>query len=227
MSRVRVLIVEDDKIWQGTIQRSLQRANCVVDTAANYTEAQHRLCDNAYDMVTLDMALSDEEELATVAASSGWAVLVDLLTQDYPGTAIYVISASFGNEPERAFELIGRYGVRDFMNKGKFDPDRLHQWVLKVRKFKGAGGRPNVTPQELLDISSTQPDIDNQELLSIYQQVLKIYRRNKARAERQMASHGGQSNVPDKIANQIDECDREIGRITALIAELQDGENGD
>lgn len=204
MSKVRVLVVEDNKTWQKRILRWLKRYDCEVDVAGGYEEAKNNLNLYAYDMITLDMALSQEEEVESVSISSGWELLVGDLTRDFPGTAIFVISASFGDEPRRAFELNRKYGVRDFMTKGvDFDPATLQKWVEDVRKFKEIGGRPDTTPQELLDL---------------YEQQLDIQQKKKAHAELQKAKHG--LNVPFSLIHTIEECEKEIKRIQAEIVKL-------
>ena len=218
MSEVSVLVVEDNELWQRIILDVLSNYDCRVDAASDYDTARRKLDGSAYDMVTLDMALSAKEEDLTVTASGGWRLLVYRLTRDFPGTAIFVISASFKDQLERIFDL-NEYGVKGFITKDKFDPETLEEWVKKVRKFKEAGGRPVISRQELRDIYSSRPDVTTQELLDLYKQQLVVVKRNKADAELQKAKYGP-IDAPPRFNNIIKECDEEIERIEAEIAKL-------
>ena len=135
MNKVRVLIAEDSKIWQHNIRRWLERYNCYVDVAGSYDEARQALNCNAYDIVILDMLLDPDEEGPYVSVPGDWQLLVHQLTQSFPDTVVYVISAIL-DEPERICQLNQGYGVRDFMAKSDFSHEILKQWVDKVRQFK-------------------------------------------------------------------------------------------
>jgi len=204
MDKVRVLVVEDEDLWQDIIREELESYDCQVDVVAKYLEAKQKLDRNVYDVVTLDMALSPAEKNLTVAASSGWRLLVNQLIQNSPGTAIFVISGSFGDQPARAFELNRKYGVKDFMTKGEdFNPTTLRKWVDEVRKFQEAGGRPDSTTEKLL---------------SYYNEQLAILWKNKARLEKQKAKYG--IDVPVRILNSIEDTEKDIERAEAEIAKL-------
>ena len=142
MEKVTVLVIEDNPTWQNRLRRWFERYECQVDVAGSYLEAESRLTQRTYDMVTLDMALSPDEEQSGVAGSSGWELLVNRLATDSPHTNVYVLSASFEGEPQRAFELNQRYGVKDFMPKGRgFDPTHLQAWVTEIREAPKPPGR--------------------------------------------------------------------------------------
>ncbi len=218
MSEVSVLVVEDNPTWQGIISGTLLDIGCRVDTASDSETARRKLDSNAYDMVTLDMALSSEEENFAVTVSSGWRLLAYRLAQDFPGTYIFVISASFRDRLEQVFDL-NAYGVKGFIAKENLASQTLEKWVSDVRKFKEAGGRPVISRQELCDIYSSRPDITTQSLLDIYKQQLAIVKRNKADAELQRAKYGP-IDAPPRFNTIIIECEEEIKRIEAEIAKL-------
>ncbi len=218
MRSVSVLVVEDDEIWQQIIEETLQSLDCHVDVASNCQAAIKKLDAHPYDMVTLDMALSQEEEKLTVTASGGWRLLVYKLARYFPGTFIFVISASFKDQLERVFELNKEYGVRGFTTKIHFDPNILEDWVREVQEFKEAGGRPDVTTQELLSIYRSRPDITTQKLLDLYEQQLAIQKKNKAQSELQKAKLG--LLAPPMFDHTIRQCEEEIERIEAEIAAL-------
>jgi CheY-like chemotaxis protein len=134
--RIRVLIIEDAQRWRDIIREELESCDCDVDMAGDHQEARRQLERQRYDMVTLDMALSDDEEpqRIPVTGSSGWRLLVNTILRTSPESAVYVISASFDLAPKRAFEMRSKYGVRDFMTKSEdFDPATLRVWVDAVR----------------------------------------------------------------------------------------------
>ena len=217
MNDVKALVVEDTKIWQERIRRWLERYHCDVDMASNYQEAQSALKDAVYDLVTLDMALSTDEEQETVSASGGWELLVGQLSEACPGTAIYVISASFGKEPEQAFELNQKYRVRGFMNKAHFSPETLQKWVDEVRDFKEAGGRPDITPQKLTDIHKQRLEVCKKRLATLLL--------SQDQLELQKAKYG--LDVPLKLIHtfedqkkEIEKCQKEIESIEAETARL-------
>jgi len=219
MSNIRALIIEDNKIWQERIRRALKDHGCDVDIASDYDEAERKLMNNTYDMVTLDMVLNPDEENESISVSSGWGLLVNQLTVNFPGTAIFVISASFGSEIERISELYEEHGIAGYMSKGKlYNPTKFKKWISKVQTFKAAGGRPDVSRQELLDIYKNQPDITSEELLDLYRQQLAIHRKNKLLAERTQARYG--IDTPLHIEHSIEMSERAIKRIEAEIEKL-------
>ena len=217
MNEIKALVVEDTKIWQERIRRWLVRYHCDVDMASNYPEAQSALENAAYDLVTLDMALSTDEEEETVSASSGWELLAGQLSEAFPGTAIYVISASFGKEPEQAFELNRKYGVKGFMNKAHFSPETLEKWVEEVRSFKEAGGRPDITAQKLTGIYEQRLEACKKRLATLLL--------SQDQLELQKAKYG--LDVPLKLIHasedqkeEIEKCQKEIELIEAETARL-------
>jgi CheY-like chemotaxis protein len=216
VERIRVLVIEDAKVWQNILRRWFGEYKCHVDIAGNYSDALEHLEREAYDMVTLDMALSSDEEAETVAVSSGWQLLHQRLSRDFPSTAIYVISASFKEEYNRVFDLSPRYGVKGFMVKMKFDPATLKEWIDEVKVFKQSGGRPDATQQELEHIydqlagetrdvkarfARSKDNKKQQELVQMYEQLLHIIKRNILLLEMQQAQHG--IDVPLEILNSL------------------------
>ncbi len=141
MNKMKALIVEDCKIWQHNIRRWLERYGCSVDVAGSYDEARRALERNVYNMVILDLVLSPDEEGPSVSICSDGESLIHQLTQAFPSTFIYVISA-LGDEPERICHLNSEPHVSGFMAKSNFSREILEQWVDQVRRFKQVVNRP-------------------------------------------------------------------------------------
>ena len=149
MNKVKALIVEDCKIWQHNIRRWLERYDCYVDIAGSYDEARRALDRNVYNMVILDIVINPDVEGPCVSAYSDWESLMHQLTQAFPSTPVFVISALLGDEPERIRQLNPECGVTDFMAKSNFSHEILEQWVDQVRRFKQVGNKPMDTCQNL------------------------------------------------------------------------------
>lgn len=247
MLKVRALIVEDNDNWQFIIREGLISCECDVDAASTYSEATRRLQSTTYDMVTLDMALSETEDSSgRVNTSHGWLFLVSQIRKLFPGPAVFVISGSFQNQPQRVFDMHKKYQVQGFMDKNEFDPLSLEKWVEQVRSFKEAGGRPDLIPRSLLDTidnnqsgemvhklqdlferqaTMTQKRAERtrwqQELLATYEEILARLRKNKADTELQKATHG--AFAPPYLTININDYEHEIRRIEEEIAKLTQG----
>jgi DNA-binding NtrC family response regulator len=139
VASLRVLVVEDDDDWREIIRDQFQSRGCTVSTAISFSIAEERLLSETFDIVTLDMWLtSNEQELGNVAISGGWRLL-ERLARKYPGTAVFVISGGFQDDPERAFQQ-ARYGVRDFATKATFEPQKIDEWIRLAQEGKPQRG---------------------------------------------------------------------------------------
>jgi CheY-like chemotaxis protein len=139
MERLRALVIEDIAWWSEIIREELENCGCEVDIASNHNDARRYIERGYYDLVTLDMALSVEEERLQVPmpVRGGWRLLMRTLQQQSPESTYFVISASFSTAPHLAFELRDKYGVQGFMTKGDdFNPATLRDWVERVRQSK-------------------------------------------------------------------------------------------
>jgi CheY-like chemotaxis protein len=189
MNNLVVLVVEDNDNWSKLLARTFERLNCRVDIAKDYYEAIEKLKKNQYDIVTLDMSLSTYEETTNVSISGGWELLTTSLKEQFPETVIYVISASFSNNPELAFKL-NEHGVTDFMSKdNKAEPFKtIEEWVniVKRKKQKHHYHSNEESQTNLLDIMNSC--FNEEELKTIcfklgvdYEDLVASGRKNKAR----------------------------------------------
>jgi CheY-like chemotaxis protein len=146
MTRIRALIVEDNKIWQSILQRVLKSSSCHTILAAGYDEAIERLEEESFDLVTVDMALSELEQDPRVP-SSGW-LLVHYLREHSPETPVVVITGSpgFQEHPRRVADLFTKHNIVDFLWKGGTEEiqTKLHELVESLIK-----ARTSVAPNDV------------------------------------------------------------------------------
>jgi CheY-like chemotaxis protein len=219
MTRLRALVIEDHPSWQRRVRRVLESCGCAVDVASDYDDASRSIERYVYDIVTLDMMLGPEDKDEAVSATSGWTLLVSLLAVKYPGTAIFVISASFDGDPDHLYQLVSGYDIKGFMSKGKaFEPHKLSNWIANVRQYKEAGGRPDTTNQELIGLYGQQPNITKEELLDYCNRRLKIHQKSIAMIEEQQAYYG--LDAPPIYTHRIQHHKEEIQRIEEEIAKI-------
>ena len=64
--KYKILLVEDTKIAQAMVIRVLCKVNCDVDVANTGTEAINYFKQNIYDMVLMDLGLSDMDGFSAV-----------------------------------------------------------------------------------------------------------------------------------------------------------------
>jgi len=151
---LQVLVVEDHKEWREILREEFRNHGCTVASADSLSSAEELLGDQAFDIVTLDMWLTDEEHDRSVGMSSGWRLLLlERLQHRHPDTWVFVVSHAFDSDlergyegdPERAFQL-SKLGVSDYAPKKNFDAQKIAEWVELVRNHKtpgdDAGGFP-------------------------------------------------------------------------------------
>jgi CheY-like chemotaxis protein len=135
MSRMRILAIEDDKSWRSVIQHtmSLLFFEYSLVIATDFEDAKKWLDQESFDVVILDMALSEMEEEPRIPGS-GW-LLIPRLRMEFPETHIIVVSGSrgFQERPDRVAELLSKYKIDEFLWKADPDtPIKLHQVVTSI-----------------------------------------------------------------------------------------------
>jgi CheY-like chemotaxis protein len=141
MCRLRILVVEDDRSWHYVIRHTLRSLpfECSLVIATDFESANKCLGQETFDLVTLDMALSEIEKEPMIPPS-GW-LLIDRLTKESPETRIIVISgtAYFQERPDLVADLLTKYGA-EFLWKGNPDIQlRLQRIVTSVFQSKYSG----------------------------------------------------------------------------------------
>lgn len=147
MATIRALIVEDQKSWRVILKRVLKSSSCDPTLAAGYKEAMKKLEEASFDLVTVDMALSEFDQDLNMT-SSGW-MLVHHLREYSPNTTVVVITGSggFRENPGLVDDLFRQYNIAGFMWKGDTAElqVKLHELVESIVKSKESGTAQHVT----------------------------------------------------------------------------------
>ncbi len=122
-----ILVVEDLEKFRSVLERMLSRAGYAVDTAKNEDEAYEKLNTNRYHVVTLDMNLTENDNVR-----EGEDVLY-YIRQTYPNTMCIVVSASV-LEPDEVATFFTEYGIAGFDSKANLRP---MTFLPKVEKAVG------------------------------------------------------------------------------------------
>jgi DNA-binding response OmpR family regulator len=129
---MRILIVEDDAVLRGVMQRSLSDAGHRVDVAANVAEAQHFWCVQPFDAVLLDLNLPQDAGEGSPMGSGLTALRAARARGDR--TPVLVLTARDGTQ-ERIAGLDA--GADDYLGK-PFDLNEVEARLRAlVRRAQG------------------------------------------------------------------------------------------
>jgi len=120
----RALVVEDAPEWQNIIRGILEEEGCEVEVAANYAEAIDRLISGAFHLATVDIRLKDLDDDASGIEAIRQAKRL--------GSSVDTIFISGYGTKEWIYEAAFEFGARDFIDKGRFDPQSFR---FKVRQL--------------------------------------------------------------------------------------------
>lgn len=117
----RALIVEHDAPWKRELERILKDEDFLVHMATNSSRAIAQLKKNTYDLVTINIGLPEEAEIA-------WERIASTVSEQYPSTKILIVTG----DPilQTALNAINSYIVFGYFNKNDFD---LPTFRKKVR----------------------------------------------------------------------------------------------
>lgn len=133
---MRILVVEDDPVLRGVMQRSLSDAGHRVDVATHVAEAQHFWCVQAFDAVLLDLNLPLDGHAHSPLASG--LTLLRAARARGDRTPVLVLTAR-----DRTQERIAGLdaGADDYLGK-PFDLDEVEARLRAlVRRSQGADDR--------------------------------------------------------------------------------------
>jgi two-component system OmpR family response regulator len=133
---MRILVVEDDPVLRGVMQRSLSDAGHRVDVATHAAEAQHFWCVQAFDAVLLDLNLPLDGHAHSPLASG--LTLLRAARARGDRTPVLVLTAR-----DRTQERIAGLdaGADDYLGK-PFDLDEVEARLRAlVRRSQGADDR--------------------------------------------------------------------------------------
>lgn len=140
---MRILLVEDEIEFAGTLRGALERERFVVDHADRLAMAREATLSGAYDLVLLDRTLPDGDGLSLVPA----------LRVEQPGLPIIVLSAR-GDVHDRIAGL--DEGADDYLIK----PFALEELFARIRAVRR---RPTELSAEEIHIGSLVFDVANDE----------------------------------------------------------------
>lgn len=130
---LRILVVDDDPVWRKLlrliIRRHLGRA-VQVSVAGNYQKAQAAVCKESYDLVSLDLRLSEAEYGNSY---SGRSLLEDIRKESKEPCCGLIILSGFGTE-DIAVESLRDYHVDDFIKKSRVSFGDPSVYVAAVKK---------------------------------------------------------------------------------------------
>ncbi len=123
----QILVVEDEPSWQRRLTRILNEINCAVVIASNYEEAEARLANLRFDLVTIDLNLDKSTQYA-----DGLELILQIRRTLGPQFPIIVITGTGSMEEQRrAFK---DYNVFDFIQKAKLDLEEFQTIVLEAMR---------------------------------------------------------------------------------------------
>jgi len=121
----KILVVDDEAVVANSVRRTLSRRGYVVEEAFSGNEALHRILNEMYDLVLLDMRMPDGNGLE----------LLPTIKKHRPGLPVVMVTGYASIDT--AVEAIQR-GAADYVAK-PFTPDELYAAASKA--LRGAAGQ--------------------------------------------------------------------------------------
>lgn len=172
----KILIVEDEPRWRRVVGEVLQGDGYEVETATSREEAETKLVAKSYDLLILDLRLSDED----ASNEDGMEILRNL--PQGPERPEVIILSAHGSE-DQLRRALRSYGVADFIPKGQFDDEefldevrRLFSERLTVNRdlelyWQGGSGAPQAAAA--LKMAGVPEPGDRSELASELEDLLR------------------------------------------------------
>ncbi len=147
----RSLVVEDELPWQTRISKALERENFEVRVVSDYDEALAELRKRRFDLVTVDLEFYMGAEVDYVAAD-----LLSDIRCEFGNIPCIIISGSPSSaSPEEVVRLVKRYDIAGFIEKAKFNRDKLKKLIeeeaISHTKILFLAANPSGTTQLRLD----------------------------------------------------------------------------
>lgn len=118
----RVLVVEDEPIWQEILQDTLQDTGCLVEVAGSFSEARHKLQSGRFNLITIDAHLGHELE-----AQEG--ILLLNYVRNRLGAAVPVIIISGEIDKRDVIKAFKKFSVTNVLLKEYFEYDEFREAV--------------------------------------------------------------------------------------------------
>ncbi|MTG98192.1 response regulator [Myroides sp. BIT-d1] len=127
---MKVLIIEDEKELQRTIQESLQKEMYVIEVANTYKDALHKISSFDYDCILLDIMLPD---------GNGIDLLKEIKEIERSDSVIIVSAKDSIDDKVSGLEL----GADDYLTK-PFHLSELHARIKSVLRRKNQNGNNSI-----------------------------------------------------------------------------------
>ena len=125
MLKPKILVVEDNNQWQAILRNTLESVAGEVSTVTNYTDAMHILTKTSFDLVLVDLRLTDYDSRDI----SGMAIVARLSELKIPT----IIMTGYGNE-NTVRTAFRDYNVIDYFQKANFDLTEFRKTIDEVLK---------------------------------------------------------------------------------------------
>ncbi len=114
----RILIVEDEKIWQEILQDCLAGTGYHIEIASSYSEARHKLQSEQFSLVTLDARLRQKTKI-----HEGILLLDYIYKRFFPTMPVIIISGEI--DKRNLIKAFKKFSVTDVMLKEDFEYDEF------------------------------------------------------------------------------------------------------
>jgi len=121
----RVLVVEDNPMWQEILQESLTDIGCLVEVAGTFGEARQKLQGHRFNLVTIDAHLGRELETQE-------GILLLNYVRNHVGTAVPVIIISGEIAKRDVVRAFTKFSVANVLLKEHFDYDEFREAVREA-----------------------------------------------------------------------------------------------
>ena len=132
----KILIVEDDALWQGFLRVSLETeyALTIVSDKAEAKEVLNaaRTMGEPFNLVTVDIALDQDQPQL-----EGGEDILAFVNKHHPGTKCIVVTGHSGVDNTKLRNYFKEFDVFDYIDKSNFDLTRFKQIVDRVFYFHG------------------------------------------------------------------------------------------
>lgn len=125
MAKSKILMVEDNAIWQDLIREVLGMESREIWCAANYREAKELLVHHTFDVAVVDIRLEDSDP-----RNIGGMLLLDAIAASKSRVPVILLTA-YGT-PELVRDAFRKYNVADFITKQRLDLKEFRQIVQQA-----------------------------------------------------------------------------------------------
>lgn len=139
----KILVVEDDEIWQKKFQIILEAEGYFVQSASNYQEAKSALEEQPFHLAVVDLSL-----VPGAPSDRAGLQLLDEELNKYEGLGAVVVTA-YGTLEETS-EYVRKRKAYTFIGKADFDTERFREAVKTAIASAITGKRVDETLERIV-----------------------------------------------------------------------------